>query len=97
MADYFAFPLWIETPGLPFEHASSDTLSISSSLRGKLAAWAVEYDRSALTDRWPDLVAEWNQRGQALARLLAAELTAPWEVVYFDEVTGDEIVISSLG
>ena len=89
MADYGAFPLWGGKNGgmlLP------DALPLSDGLRDELIRWSDDYDRILRTNgyEWPSeqVMTAWNRRGLGLARRVARELGASYQVVFFDEPNG---------
>jgi hypothetical protein len=95
MADYCAFPVWLDAPA-PFGAAMTrGEIGISTALTDALQMWNDEYDSTALNERrWSTLQNDWNARGKELAKRLAAELGTGWSVVYFDEVSEETITIS---
>lgn len=89
MADHGAYPLWRDG-GMVRVNRAAGAPPVSQGLSDRLRAWAIVYDRHALTVRWEDMVGGWNRDGRALAAELAQELGTNWRVVYFDEISGDE-------
>ena len=90
MADYAAFPLW---NGRGASMIRPDEMPLSAELRADLQAWNDEWDRT-LTSNAYEVPAAWDQdpwheRGQELARRVAAELGDEITVLYFDARTGE--------
>lgn len=99
MADHGAFPLWA-TPDHSDgpEHAIGDLrpddLPLSADLVTALRAWVGVYERLSSTDStWPspDARSRWNEQGRSLARWVRHELGPDYEVVFFDDLAGEEV------
>jgi hypothetical protein len=93
MPDYQSYPTW--QPGAGEYNVDPETLPISQELAGELNAWADDYDATLVADDpassgFPDVASEtaFAERGDRLARRLAAELAGRYRVEYHDVRTG---------
>lgn len=87
MAEYGSSGLWAFSAGKggTFRHGmiEHDALGLSTELRQRLSAWIARYEDENLSDTLD--VPAFNAEGEALARLLKAELGAARQVEFQGE------------
>jgi hypothetical protein len=86
IADYDAFPLWIDNP-----MQDPTSLPLSPDLRARLTEWGQEYTEILTLNayQWPSAAAhqDWNDQGWDLTDQVQHELGADVEVIFFDDLT----------
>lgn len=97
MWDYSAFPVWetFHRAG-PIQQVSVASLPISKPLKAALEDWSQEWtnimigsDTSSWTPPGERTQIAWTDMGRLLAKRLAQELGHEFEVLYFNELSGE--------